>query len=239
MSKKTKRRKKSDDGGDSNWLVSYADMMTLICCFFILMMAFANYDPVGFQKKVKQVSKHFNKDKYKSSETKMKILQEEISKHPTLKKVTKISVNDNELVVSFSGTTLFQESDYRLSSNTRLSLDALIDIIKTKNNNFRIVIEGHTSNIPVKKDAIRDSKWALSSARAATVADRFEYFGFKMDNIVPIGYGSTRPVLPNQDKFGFDIKENIILNNRVVLKVVESLDPDKAVKLGLGVYFEK
>ena len=40
---------KSDEGDESEaWLVSYADMMTLIACFFILMMAFANFDPIGF-----------------------------------------------------------------------------------------------------------------------------------------------------------------------------------------------
>lgn len=49
-----------EEEGGEGWLVSYADLMTLIACFFILMMAFANYDPVGFNKKAKEISKHFN-----------------------------------------------------------------------------------------------------------------------------------------------------------------------------------
>ena len=69
-------------GEEEVWLISYADMMTLIACFFILMMAFANYDPAGFNKKAIELSKSFNKDKYKSSEIKMKELMEELVKHP-------------------------------------------------------------------------------------------------------------------------------------------------------------
>ena len=68
------------------WIVSYADMMTLIACFFILMMAFANYEPAGFTRKTKEIAKHFNKDKYKSSDTKLTQIQEEIAMHPELKK---------------------------------------------------------------------------------------------------------------------------------------------------------
>lgn len=78
-----------DEGGGDDWLVSYADMMTLIACFFILMMAFANYDPAGFNKKAIELSKSFNKDKYKSSELKMKELMEEVSKHPEITKKLK------------------------------------------------------------------------------------------------------------------------------------------------------
>ena len=43
------KRKFDPPDEEELWLVSYADMMTLVACFFILMMAFANYEPAGFQ----------------------------------------------------------------------------------------------------------------------------------------------------------------------------------------------
>lgn len=227
------------EGGGAGWLLSYADMMTLIACFFILMMAFANYDPTGFTKKTIEVSKHFNKDKYKNSETKMKQLQEEIAKHPELKKMTKTSIVDNRLAITFSGSALFDRGQYDLNENTRFILDALIDLIKVKDSNYRVLVEGHTDNQPLEKKSPFTSNWALSGARAASVVQRFEYFGFDPLNLVAIGLADTKPIVPNEDERGEPIPENLKLNRRVIIKVLEPLDKSKLVRLGLGAYFEK
>jgi len=238
--RKNNTRRKRAESDEGTWLVSYADMMTLVACFFILMMALANYEPVGFTKKVQELSKHFNKDKYKSSDVKLTTLTEEIASHPKLQKMTKISKKDSRLIVSFSGTTLFKGDSYKLTDEMLSPLDALIDLIKTRDDSYKILIEGHTSNLPLKDKSLI-SKWHLSALRAATIAKRFEYFGFNTENIVPIGRGATEPILANQDKFGENIKENIVLNDRVEIKILESKEvekSDKKTKLGLGVYFK-
>lgn len=49
-----KKFEQADEG--EAWLTSYADMITLIACFFILMTAFANFDPIEFQEKGEQLS---------------------------------------------------------------------------------------------------------------------------------------------------------------------------------------
>jgi flagellar motor protein MotB len=78
-----------EDEEEGAWLVSYADFMTCLACFFILMVAFANYDPVAFQQKTEEVAKSVSKDKYKSSKTKLDFLNEEIAKHPVLNEMYK------------------------------------------------------------------------------------------------------------------------------------------------------
>ena len=148
------------------------------CLFFYPNDGFANYDPIGFTKKTIEVSKHFNKDKYKSSETKLKILQEEIAKHPELKKKFKVSVKDDQLHIKVSGSTLFKKDQYELSEKARLKIDALIDLIKNKNPNYKIITEGHTDNILPSKKSPFSNNWGLSSARASSIIERFEYFGF-------------------------------------------------------------
>lgn len=220
------------------WLTSYADMMTLIACFFILMMAFANYDPAGFTRKTKEVSKHFNRDRFKSNETKLTQIQEEIAMHPELKKMSKVSVKDSSLVVTFSGSAIFPAATHKLSKNSILVLDAMIDIIKTKDPNFRILVEGHTDNQAMAEGTSFTSNWALSGARAASVIERFEYFGFDPKKLVSIGMADTKPLVPNEDANGNPIPENQKLNRRVVIKVLEPIDKSKEVKMGFGVYFK-
>lgn len=227
------------DSGSPTWLLSYADMMTLIACFFILLMAFANYDPVGFTKKTLEVSKHFNKDKFKSADNPLQELREEIARHPELKKMVKTSVVDSTLNVTFSGSALFPPGAYELTEELRFKLDTLIDLIKLKSPNFRIVVEGHTDNRKIdKKSTPFSSNWGLSAARAASVIHRFEYFGFDPQYLAALGLADTKPLIPNEDERGNPISENQRLNRRVVIKVLESNKGGKNFKLGFGAYFD-
>jgi len=226
-----------DEGGGDDWLVSYADMMTLIACFFILMMAFANYDPAGFNKKAIELSKSFNKDKYKSSEIKMKELMEELVKHPEITKKSKISVRDGEIVVSFSGSILFDQGDHNLSQDSLSSLDVLIDIIKTKRKNYRVIIEGHSDAFEASKSKVADNAWELGAIRSAKVLSRFEYYGFEPRRLAATTKGDSEPLIEEVDEKGNLVNKDLEENRRVVIKVLEPIDDKTKVKFGFGVYF--
>jgi chemotaxis protein MotB len=228
-----------DDNDGEGWLVSYADMMTLIASFFILMMAFANYDPPGFQKKAEVIAKHFRKDKNKSSAVKLKFLDEEIAIHPELKNKIKISVKDGELVLVFSGSTIFDNGEFKLDKDTVKTVDSLIDIIKTTNPQYRILVEGHADDsfeVESKKNTV-NSNWLISSLRAASIIERFSYFGFPPSNLAALAKGDTQKILPSIDKNGERIERNAAINRRAIIKVLEPLTKKK-VKLGLGIYFQ-
>lgn len=225
----------NDDGdGGEDWLVSYADLMTLIACFFILMMAFANYDPVGFNVKAEQLSKHFRKAKNKSSTMKFSEITEEVAKHE-LEDRSKVSVKDGELVIKFSSSVMFDNAKADLKPEVLQTLDSLIDIIKVSNLNYRILVEGHSDDD--LSGGRFDSQWAVSSARAARVAERFEYFGFPSDRIVPIGRGDGSPLVDSKAKDGSKDPIKAKMNRRVVIRLLEPREKKK-VKFGLGVYFK-
>ena len=67
---------------------------------------------------------------------------------------------------------------------------------------------------------------------------QFEEFGFKPNNLVAVGYGSTRPLKPNHDENGQAILDNMKENRRVVIKILKSPKMMKREKIGLGVYFD-
>jgi len=224
-----------EDEGGEEWLVSYADMMTLIACFFILMMAFANYDPVGFNVKAEQLSKHFRKDKYKSSDMKLKEITEEIARHD-MKDRAKISMKEGELIVTFSSSMLFANGSAILTEDMKSTLDALIDVIKTSNPNHRVLIEGHADDdLNLSK---YETQWELSSIRAARVAERFSYFGFNTSKIVAIGKGDNDKAIAMAPNEKVDvIKEKRKLNRRIVIRLLEPKEKQK-VKFGFGIYFK-
>lgn len=218
------------------WLVSYADLMTLIACFFILMVSFADFtkkEEIAI--KTKEIAKHFNKDKFLNSDKRLKYIESELSRHPELKNKTKLSVKDSELIVIFSGSILFDEGKFDIPPESLKTLDSLIDIIKTDNSEYRILIEGYSDDL-MSKNPFKNT-WLLSAARAASVAERFEYFGFIKENITPIGKGDTFKLVESADKLGNRIDANTKMNRRVIVKILEPIYKKK-IKLGLGIYFK-
>ena len=243
------KRKADPPDEEELWLTSYADMMTLIACFFILMMAFANYEEAGFQQKVEVIAEHFNKNKGKGegkgefkgdgkeSDQKMKFFEDEISRHPEIKKMAKISMKDGGLNVVFQGSDLFDDQSDEIDETVEKSLDTMVSIIRSLDPNFRILIEGHTDNIPPAPGSSFANNWALSSARAAAVVERFEIGGFEPSKLAVVGYADTRPTAPMMDSTGKPLPENQKLNRRVVIKVISPREDKKPIKMGLGVYF--
>src|SRR4051812_37326504 len=47
--KHAEHHEEGGEDGDGNWIVSYADMMTLLCVFFVLMYSMANPDPRKYE----------------------------------------------------------------------------------------------------------------------------------------------------------------------------------------------
>lgn len=240
MTKKKKKKRYEDQVLEQGWLISYADMMTLVACFFILMMAFANYDPVGFSEKAKVVSQHFKQEKNAPPvDSDLQKIQQEIAMHPELKNFTKISLKDDALMVTFSGTVLFPDKKASLTPTMQRNVDELIKLIKVKDPNYRIIVEGHTDNQKIPSYSSLKSLWEISSLRAAKVASRFEVFGFDPKNIVALGMADSKPIAPNEDQNGMVLEDNLKINRRVVIKVLEPrIKSEEGMKMGLGVYFD-
>lgn len=226
----------SDDG--EAWLLSYADLMTLLACFFILMMVFANYDPVGFQEKSNIVAQHFAKNKFEQADSKLKKMEDIIQKNPKLKDMTKMTVHDSRIELTFKGGVLFNSGDDKISDDVLPVLDSMIESLYGIDPNFKIVVEGHTDSIPLPETSKFHSNWHLSSARASSIVNRFELFGFNSKNLRPLGLGPTDPLAIEKDKDGKYIKASLELNRRVVVKVLLPEGESKNIKMGLGVYFK-
>jgi chemotaxis protein MotB len=89
-----------------------------------------------------------------------------------------------------------------------------------KNTQGQIYVEGHTDNVPISTAAFR-SNWALSSARAVSVAHGLFQDGAMDENRFTVtGYASTRPLASN------DTAEGRTRNRRVEVVIQQGLDDD-------------
>jgi chemotaxis protein MotB len=216
------------------WLTSYADLMSLLSCFFMLMMAFANYETPGVQAKAQIIAETFTKTGG-HSELDLAKLKNEIAHHPEFEDRLKISLNDSELIIVFNGSAVFPEGSYILDGSTTRMVDVLIEMIKAHNTEYRILIEGHAD----KNESLlagNMNHWSLSAARAATVTARFEYYGFKGEYMVAVAKGDREPVgeYKLSASGGVPPKEISKLNRRAVIRVLEPLGKkDSNVRVGV------
>lgn len=225
------------------WLTSYADLMSLLSCFFMLMMAFANYDTPGVQVKAKIIADTFNKVGGQS-ELDLEKMMNELAHHPDFKERLKMTLRDGELVIVFAGSAVFPEGSYLLDGPTVSMVDTLIEMVKAHNTDYRVLIEGHAD----KNESLiagNMNHWSLSAARAASVAARFEYFGFKGEYLAAIAKGDREPVSSYKPKMKdgkpaedeVPVTEISKLNRRVVIRVLEPLNKGKMKNVRVGVLF--
>ena len=221
---------------EDGWAISYADLMTLISTFFILLVAFANFEKPTFNKKAKEVAKYFKGANVQPQEDEMTELLTNIEaiSHDTNVKEVKLTPNGIEIV--FSSSALFESGSAELNPDFEESLRLIIDIIKDKSEGKKntLLVEGHTDDIPITTKQF-PSNWELSGARATRVVRLFETAGFDRSSLTAVGYGDTRPAKPHRNSYGNLISENQAENRRIVLKV---LKPIEKIDMGFDGWFD-
>lgn len=217
---KTELHEEGGEDGEGNWIVSYADMMTLLCVFFVLMYSMANPDPKKYEEFKKETVTAMG-GKYEQPYQPLVDRLQQVVKEQGLEKVVKIEADETGVSATFQGTVFFDSGKVDLLPGGMTILQQVGEVIKTEAKGFRIVVEGHTDDVPIVS-AVFPSNWELSGARAARVVRMFESQGFDRQLLQAIGYSDTRPLVPNRDAAGQAIAANQAQNRRVILRVIRN-----------------
>lgn len=211
------------------WLVSYADMMTLLFGFFVLMYFFASQDqPDAWEKVRKGLSQSFGGeyvDRFQKVDDEIKDLFKGNSE--TLKSIV-IEPSPNGVRIMFQSAILFDLGKAALRPEVVGIVNSIIQLIKERGSDLDVIIEGHTDNLPITNQRF-PSNWELSAVRASTIVRLFEDAGFQRSRLQAVGFADTAPLFPNVDENNQSIPENQAKNRRVVIRVNRHLN-NKAKK---------
>ena len=207
---------------ESNWLISYADMMTLLCVFYIMMFSMSKVNTNEFEKVKQQVSEHFG-TKYESPTADLgKFVTNVIQESGVAKDVT-ITSDGTSVSLAFHSTLFFGSLSAEISNEGKQIIDRIADglIVQQKKlgKNYKLVVEGHTDSQAVLGGPF-PSNWELSSARATRVIRLFLDQGFSAQNLLAIGYADTQPVEESRKTDGSWDESALAKNRRVVLRVL-------------------
>lgn len=240
------RRRKGHDEGDysgSNWETTYADMMSLLLTFFILLFAYSTIDVQKFKEAVislqaalgvlpgspgvldqfdlpapQEPSQLGSLARQDQGLLKVMAKLDKYFKEKGLGDRVRLELESRGLVIRFTDTVLFDLGKAELKPDAKAVLAEIASILRTIGN--EIIIEGNTDNIPLKDTAIYPTNWELSTARATTVLRYFvETTHLDPARFSAMGYGEYRPVVPNTSD------ENRARNRRVDIVVVREPQP--------------
>jgi chemotaxis protein MotB len=199
------------------WITTYADMITLLMCFFVIM--YSASEPS--QSKWEQLKGGIESDVMNvKNPTPLADLYNELeAKYDNPKNDNPdltIDFNEHGIVISLGSASLFESGGATLKTDGRRAIKVLSKELRKRLSKYTLVIdvEGHTDDIPIKTPQF-PSNWELSSSRAASVVKLFTERGIDPTVVRAIGHADAFPKKPNRDTEGVAIPENMSANRRV------------------------
>lgn len=122
------------------------------------------------------------------------------------------------VVVAVLGDGLFEPGRHLLTPELKAAVSEILPILATHPSS-RIVVEGHTDNIPLGANSRYASNRELSLLRAGSVAELLEDRGISRERLSIYGYGSSRPVSSNETPIGR------AQNRRVEIRLIPPISP--------------
>lgn len=233
-----RKKKKPDDINTNAWMDTYADTITLLLTFFILLYSFSSTDNeklkliaaalkgqiTGIPMKLEDTPDISNEDieqgigEKSPYEVLVDQVQDIIDKNGLTDSV-KIREEDAGVVLQLSESILFDLGKADLKPESTQILDIISGLIPSISN--EIMVQGHTDNIPISS-ARYESNWELSTARAVSVVKYFiESKGLDPTRLSATGYGEYKPLVDNTTP------ENRAINRRVDILIVQQKENDE------------
>ncbi len=220
-----KRKAHTEYPSQDRWLLTYADLITLLLGLFVILYAMSNIDKKKYSQWVAAFGGEFGSGKVEmgNGTSLLSEMAEQIRVEKLLKQVLEIdgkssalsiSIDERGVTIHIQEELLFPSGESKLKGSSYTMLDSLSSALRTIPNDIRI--EGHTDNIPIATKEF-PSNWHLSVSRAMNTGYYLiEHHNFNSDKLSVVGYGDTKPIASNTTE------KNRTLNRRVDIVVLMS-----------------
>ena len=206
-------------GDSEDWLITYADAITLLMAFFVVMFSISEPNTEKFEAVTKGLKETLYHEK---PTTPLGSLSSEVNTAVASfdgGNQANASATSKGLNFEFKSEGMFTQGSADFLPDAESLLDRVAQLISLfGNTDYTVEIEGHTDDVPINT-ARFPSNWELSAARATTVVRFLIAHGINPANLRATGYADTKPKLPNRDASGRPIPENREQNRRIVIRV--------------------
>ena len=237
-------RKKYDEDNENHerWLISYADFITLLFAFFVVMYAISVVNEGKYKVFSESVSDAFGRKEKANpgsaaieplipmdniaARRKLEAIRREQSRLSLLAKrldntlsplvkAGKVSVTQTGrgVTVDINASALFAPGEADIASEARQPLHAIAQLLAE--DTHEVHVEGHTDSAPIS-NSVFPSNWELSAARASSVVRLFIDSGMPAGRLTAVGHAANVPIALN------DTPEGRTRNRRVAVTIMSS-----------------
>lgn len=247
-----RRRIASDHENHERWLISYADFITLLFAFFVVMYAISAVNESKYRVLADTLGSAFGRTpaatdapvpQLTPAPLPPEVRQRTLKEQQAIEEQEHMAAVANNLLQALG--PLVDEGKVRMTQSRRgvsieinanvlfapgraelqpESLDVLRAVANTlKDEPFKLEITGHTDDVPIRSGQFA-SNWELSAVRATSVVRLLADNGIAADRLYAIGREASQPVASNATA------EGRARNRRVELMILSGL-PDVAEEI--------
>lgn len=230
-----------DEDNPDRWLISYADFITLLMAFFVVLYAMSSVQEKKYSQLKQSVKQALGQSPQEGQGGPS--IQNNLTHNantrinqggaPSLEKIAlaleqklasliasdtvKIKRSNQGVSIEINASILFPLGEANLQAQSLGTLEQISQALKEYD--YPIHVAGHTDNVHINSKEF-PSNWELSAARASRVVRLFEANGIARKQLLAIGYADTQPITSN------DTNEDRMQNRRVQI-TLEIAAPSK------------
>ena len=222
--------------GNERWLVSYADFVTLLFGFFVVMYSVSQVSEQKYRVLSDSLAATFegNRDvpaevaavpdqhpqdqqgKISGISPQINIVDPEVLAkeledalvHLVNQAQVKISATELWVEINLNANLLFESGSADPSAQAQTIFRDIAAKLAPYDN--EIEVSGHTDNVPIHTARFH-SNWELSAARASSVVRLLVDNGVKPGQLSAVGYGEFRPLADNATEVGRSANRRVVL----------------------------
>ncbi len=210
-------RKPTPQDDTDSWLMSYADMITLLMCFFVIFVSVSKPEKDKFTLITDGLASKFGAVDMSTPLHGVYSSLQGLIENNQLFRDAVIQKNDKSIEMELASGSFFKRDSADFVEEKLPILKELAAGLKSGTYlDYRVVIEGHTSDRA--PSGLYQSNWDLSAMRATRLVQFMIEQGIESKRLVAVGLADSYPKLPNLDASGNPIDQNRAQNERMVIK---------------------
>ncbi|MFA3783875.1 flagellar motor protein MotB [Melioribacteraceae bacterium 4301-Me] len=201
-----------EEADKDRYLITYADLITLLLGLFIILYAISNIDLNKYSKMMFALGNTFGDGgkvigikpiKEPVISTKIDDLRKNLLRlidNKEFKNSVSLEENERGFTIHIMENILFPPGNAELNATSKLVLKQLANIVRKLPNDIRI--EGHTDDVPIHTKEY-PSNWHLSVDRALNTAYYLiQNEGLDPEKVSIVGYSEYKPIADNSSPEG-------------------------------------
>ncbi len=204
------RELQEESAQDELWLISYADMLTLLVGFFVLIIASVPMKRAQFER-IAAALTGTHQAPLEDLRDKVDAL---VARTPELKDKVRTRDDAEGLGIEFRDALFFESGSAKLREEAQPAIGEIARLLRELPGR-PVTVEGHTDDVPINTASFH-SNWELSSQRAINVLQALQASGVARERMSARAYADTRPLSPAAER---DVEQRRASNRRVLIRV--------------------